>query len=557
MLIAGLTAVISIITYIHFNSAQNTELSELNVVETKKDAKLADNLFREAEYIASNLIVDEWVGIYISDTTEKETLSDLSYKVQNKLSAYLQINKYIDSIYVYSSAHKKICTATTELAPEDFSDNKFLDVFNNQTEEFAAWTRLKENKYPYLISFGKKKSRAKNSGGVIVNINIEELTDVLGNTDNNDRCMYIVGNDGTILYSKNRDEYKKPYSVNTQLKAMFDSSVSGSESCMIDKHIVSLSDSEYYNWKYAVVSSVESGKSRLNDFYYTLWIIIGVMLLLGTVLALFMGSATVSPVMDIAELLENPKKYANSKSTRDNEMKHIEDKIMFFIYSNENLKKELESRNAMLTEIQLYALQQQINPHFINNTINIINLMLVSEFGKTHKSTRMLRLLSKQLNNCLKLDNILITLDEEIENTKVYTELLKYRNSNFEVVFDIDESLKGEKILKMILQPLVENAMFHGCRSRSSNDVPGQVLITSRRYDSKYVISVADNGVGIDSEELEKLKERLRDSSMNRKGSIGLTNVNQRLKIMFGDEYGLEIESELGKGTRVNLVLPL
>lgn len=306
-----------------------------------------------------------------------------------------------------------------------------------------------------------------------------------------------------------------------------------------------------------MVSSVEAGKARLNGFYYTLWIIIGIMLALGLVLAAFMGSATLSPVMDIAELLENPEKYDESKTVRDNEMKHIEDKIMFFIYSNENLKKEIESRNAILDEIQLYALQQQINPHFINNTINIINLTIVSEFGKNHKSAGMLRLLSKQLNNCLRLDNILVTLEEEIENTKVYVELLKYRSNKFDVVYDIDDGLKKEKTLKMILQPLVENAMFHGFCNLSGGDGRGKITISADRYDEYYRIRVADNGVGMSREALEELREKLRTTEIHKTGSIGIVNVNQRLKIMFGEKYGLTIESEEERGTVVNITLPL
>lgn len=555
MLIAVLTVIISIITYVHFNQTQNTELSELNTVETKKDAKLADNLFREAEYIASNLIVDEWIGIYISDAVTEESIGTLSGKVQDKLSAYLQINEYIDSIYVYSAAHNKICTATAEADTTEFPDSGFLEGFDGQTENFAAWTRLKQGKYPYLITFGKKRNTGENSGGVIVNINVEELTDVLGNTDNNDRRMYIIADDGKILYSKNRSEYMLPYSANAQLKTLYDNF--RGESGVIDKHIASVAKSEYYGWSYAVVSSVEAGKARLNGFYYTLWIIIGIMLALGLVLAAFMGSATLSPVMDIAELLENPEKYDGSKTVRDNEMKHIEDKIMFFIYSNENLKKEIESRNAILDEIQLYALQQQINPHFINNTINIINLTIVSEFGKNHKSAGMLRLLSKQLNNCLRLDNILVTLEEEIENTRVYVELLKYRSNKFDVVYDIDDGLKKEKTLKMILQPLVENAMFHGFGNLSGADGRGKITIGADRYDEYYRIRVEDNGAGMSREALEELREKLRTTEIHKTGSIGIVNVNQRLKIMFGEKYGLTIESEQGKGTVINITLPL
>jgi two-component system sensor histidine kinase YesM len=201
-------------------------------------------------------------------------------------------------------------------------------------------------------------------------------------------------------------------------------------------------------------------------------------------------------------------------------------------------------------ELELDALQAQIKPHFLFNTLNSIRWMAV--INQADGVADMIGSLSNLLQ--LSIDpSKFISFEAELESLKSYIHIQQVRyNSRLETIFDIDPAVLRLRTIKLILQPVVENAIIHGLAK--SND--GRISVSARRDEHSVIVIIADNGKGISAEKLIQLLRELKESVDQRRSGIGLNNVYQRLRLNFGDRADLSISSEPGVGTTVMLRLP-
>lgn len=202
-------------------------------------------------------------------------------------------------------------------------------------------------------------------------------------------------------------------------------------------------------------------------------------------------------------------------------------------------------------EVELEALHAQINPHFLYNTLNTIKWMAKIQGNKRISSaiTALIKLLRISIN----LGREMISLEEEIEHVKNYVVIQKLRfNESITVEFDIEKGCMYFNVPKLILQPIVENSIIHGMEGEDG-DI--NIHIKAFRQNGKLIIEIIDDGPGIERDILDNIfKRRSAKSSFS---AVGLNNVNQRIKLYCGDEYGLNIESEKGKGTKVSALISL
>jgi len=214
------------------------------------------------------------------------------------------------------------------------------------------------------------------------------------------------------------------------------------------------------------------------------------------------------------------------------------------IKEQENLKKA-----------ELRALQAQINPHFLYNTLDTIIWM--AESKKTDQVIEIVTALSSFFRISLSKGKDWITIGEEIERTRSYLTIqkMRYRDiMDYEV--KVDEAVLDNTILKLILQPLVENALYHGIKNKRSG---GTITLRAKqKSESEILLEVEDNGIGFTPETLAQVRAELHDDSgeIRLESGFGIGNVNKRIKLYYGKQYGLSIDSEYCAGTRVALVIP-
>ena len=241
----------------------------------------------------------------------------------------------------------------------------------------------------------------------------------------------------------------------------------------------------------------------------------------------------------------------NEKDEKVSEIKILSDSFGHMSVRIKELMEKVRREETELRKTELKALQAQINPHFLYNTLDSIQWMC--ERGETDNASKMVGALAKLFRISISRGHELITIKDEINHVKNYLVIQSFRyREQFSYSFEVDEKLETFLCNKITLQPLVENAIYHGI-DRLVDE--GEIKITVKEAEddqNDILMIVEDNGVGMSEEQCRKIlcKERS-DSS-----GIGVKNVNDRLKIYFGEKYGLTVKSELDVGTVMTARIP-
>lgn len=203
--------------------------------------------------------------------------------------------------------------------------------------------------------------------------------------------------------------------------------------------------------------------------------------------------------------------------------------------------QQVYQNKLQINEYRLKALYAQINPHFLYNTLGLINNKAI--IAEQEEISHMTLLLSQFYRTCLNHGKDITTIEKELENIRLYLEIqqIMYRH-NFQVLWKIDSSLLAIEMPNFILQPIIENAIEHGLRNDRKKEK--KISITLDHYDDDILFSISDNGLGMEAEECERVL------SLDNDG-IGLKNIHERLQLCYGPNYGLTISSEKESGTTV------
>lgn len=217
-------------------------------------------------------------------------------------------------------------------------------------------------------------------------------------------------------------------------------------------------------------------------------------------------------------------------------------------YINKVYVAEIKQKNA-----EVVALQSQINPHFLYNTLESIRMKAISNGDK--EVGKMLYNIATLFRNIIK-GKSLITIGQELEHCRLYLDLFKFRyEGKFEYCIDIEPDLITKEIIKFTLQPIIENYIVHGVRLESNDNF---LLITVEKEEEHIIISLEDNGKGIEEEKLKEIEENLKNYDVTKENdkSIGILNVHERLVLTYGKDCGLTIKSKGSKGTTVIIKIP-
>lgn len=214
----------------------------------------------------------------------------------------------------------------------------------------------------------------------------------------------------------------------------------------------------------------------------------------------------------------------------------------------QELMEQVRREEVTLRKTELRALQAQINPHFLYNTLDSIGWMC--EEGRNQDAVEMVNALARLFRISISKGHELIPIEKEVEHAKSYLQIQKFRyKDQFTYDFQVDEECLKYYCNKITIQPFIENAIYHGL-DRMVDE--GHIQICIRQENDRIAFTVEDNGVGMTEEEQKGLLKR----ESGDKTGIGIKNVNDRIKIYFGEEYGVKIESELDEGTKITITMP-
>lgn len=310
-----------------------------------------------------------------------------------------------------------------------------------------------------------------------------------------------------------------------------------------------------YSYNYLSQANLNSYRNVTGIILLIIGLIL-LVLIISIVLSFYLSLQFYQSIIQITAALRNDEENGEKEISEDkyNELYYINSHIVSRLNKKSGIEKRLTDQVIALKKAQFIALQTQLNPHFIYNTLNLINVMVLNLAKRDCDASRAIVILSQLLREALDTKKYLVSLNDELEYVKKYITLqqLKY-NYDINIAWDIDESLLPHKVIKFMLQPIIENAFEHGFSHAKADEY--RMIISATKENDDIAISVTNNGKRIEPEELKILQNNLNSDMIFEQKGIGLMNVNHRIRLIYGDNYGCSIESD-DSATTITILLP-
>ena len=409
----------------------------------------------------------------------------------------------------------------------------------------------------YMDVSSVRKIRTDILGTFYIDINENAIDEIVSLTEDTDTMTYVVDVENkTLIYSSDENDYSKD-----TLPMYGISSITGESGMYLSgqKRVCyeQIDDSDCY------VCSVIN-ESLVTDKVFRNNINIFVVLIVSTVLV-FSLYITISRrmILPITEVVQGMRRVqagdldVSVEVYTGDEMEYLAEGFNSMVESLSHYIDQMYMAQIRQREAELDALKMQIQPHYLYNTLDVIRMTAVE--NNDTKTAGLLLSLSRQLRYLLANQGDIVCLKDELSNIQNYFVITRVRYSNlYSLTIQVPDNLMNLKVPKLILQPIVENAIKHGLRSREGR---GSVEISASIIEGNLQIIVMDDGVGIDKDIVAKMNEELSDMSYkfdeNSPFGVGMKNVYDRIKYYCGDNYGYEISSYLGMGTIVKFTLPI
>jgi two-component system, sensor histidine kinase YesM len=410
----------------------------------------------------------------------------------------------------------------------------------------------------------------KKLGECIVLCPKKYLQNIVENTSITPNSLFLLMDGNHQVVVANRSGFSKDAAPFLEKEFFISNSIDKQERISYNGNLsmIKVKSNEDMGWKTISITPVNELTSDLQPIKL-LGIVIGVVTVALLLLAGFIVSRSITrPVAHIVKKMgeigeKNLKQRIKLKETNEigiiaKDINQMLDKIENITESVFRMQTKLYETELSKKEAEFSALQSQINPHFLYNTLECIR-----SIGLVHKVMEIVSISTAMANifrYSIKGDSF-STISEELEAIRDYVGIIAIRyEGKFSTIIDVEQSLLERKMIKMILQPIVENAVYHGLEPK---DDTGTLYLKGSISDDKMVFEISDDGIGMNEAEVDRInssfimKEELKGMVITNKRSIGLTNINNRIKLYYGDDYGIHLYSREEEGTRVVVELPL
>lgn len=269
----------------------------------------------------------------------------------------------------------------------------------------------------------------------------------------------------------------------------------------------------------------------------------------------FISSGLTRPLellMNTIQKIGNGNVQLRAKIVKEDEIGELAQQFNEMLDQMEELKQKEYQTKQLLNRAEYKALQAQVNPHFLYNTLD--TMASIAEIRNCPEVSHMSQSLAPIFRYSLNMKDPFSTVENEIVHLKNYIYVMDMRmHDNIQYTFDVDEMTLKSKLPRLSLQPIVENAINHGLRNKRGKKKIG---IQIKREQMDLVICIEDNGIGLDTSAINESLRKNELDFVEKGNSIGLHNINARLKMLYGNQYGMHLESMLGEGTKVFMILP-
>ncbi|MDF2513831.1 MAG: sensor histidine kinase [Herbinix sp.] len=567
IVIASIILILGIVVYQYFSKILLDSAIQDNEERLNEISDQLDSIEYQMSYIADYIITDRAVAEY-TYVDHQDSLAEINedvYNMKEVLTRFVVINEYLTGISMLRDDGVAF-TNSANLDRKYVSD--YIQAMLNQRElekkENRRFTNVHEvyanniNKKMNVITYIARYKNIKNSGQInylFLDVSYDSIVDIMKQGESEF--------DSVILLNKENDVYYGDVTLDNEVYRQL---IESDTSKMIkeDKYIYILNINKNSNWK----TIVSISKSKLFQTITPIMIafvgalVLGFMIIVMILIPILSG--IINPMKQLTEGMKLVSKgnYKIKVNVHSND--EIEELAAGFNHMTTKIEKSIEETiqyEKTKKNLQLELLMNQINPHFIYNTLNTVIYMAHAD--KTEAVEDVTYSLIKVLQDSVKIgkDSICDYTSVEIEIVKNYMRIQKYRYPDmFEFIVMCDDSLLEKFIPKMLIQPLVENALFHGvCLSEHFCQITVSIKrMTDQEEKDRIELCIQDNGIGMDEETLNRsfLKKQKAKGSNQTRG-IGLSNIKERLEFIYGNNYTIEITSEQKVGTKVFISIPV
>lgn len=524
----------------------------------------SQKILGDADKITKVLLTDDVIqNWFLMDSEDSAKLLKLKLQVEKKLD-YLDAlypDKQYSSISVFNSRGDMVNSnrirSVSSIYKNFFKVIKDYDDYENG----QGWLDLYQLKIPEYDQKGiscLRYYRDYTSGKIKGYIMIEYRSPLLLSNFNHMKYgktgSYLISDRNgnmKIKNDENRKEYigKEPFfkwAVKEQENGkVFE--ING-ERCLVTADVIPRLD-----WIMMGITPVQELTLQGEKLIKILYLVGLLAVLLCTWISYRLAHSVTRPLTKLAETMERfgkgdlsvsvPVTYQDEIGMLSEEFNKMAGKIQLLV--DQVYREQKEKRKS-----ELAALQAQINPHFLYNTLNSVSSLI--KMDCPDEAFIMIHAIGMFYRTSLSDGKTLIPIEQEIINIENYIQIQKFRyGSKIEYEIEMDTQIKKEWIVKLTLQPLVENSIYHGVKEMREK---GRIEIKGWKEENLIYIEVSDNGVGIPTERMAHILE---GSNNGKRYSYGLYNINQRLQLHFGKEYGLKIQSQEGKGTKITVKIPV
>ncbi len=565
---------LGILGIISYNSYSST----IQETESRYTSEIANQLNRNLELLFSNIntILDAGEESLVFNYLD-ETDPDLKYEYAKELGTFFNLyrNIYnenavldINIIGINGrgiSSRKGVYDYTYDLRENRLFQTALSNPLKPHifVEDTVHSRRLRRIDSRGMISVAKvirREVTREVKGLILVDMERKVIENICSNIKIGDTGKFIVADqDGNFVYYP-RFQLKE-HVVKTQVVSETDKSNEGYFTKRIDKekYFIVYNKLDLSDWKIiGIVKFNEIMDTALDIRKWT--IILEVFLVAGVILLYMLITRTITdPILDLRgkmEMAEAGDFNVKAAYKYNDEFSSLSKGFNRMIINISELMNKNAMQQENLKKLEFKALQAQINPHFLYNTLDAI--VWTAEADKKEEVVNIAQNLSNFFRAVLSKGKEWILVHEEILHVESYLSIQKVRYRDIlEYEIDIDPEIMNYSILKLVIQPLVENALYHGLKNKRGG---GKIKVAGRKYeDNKIQLEVTDNGIGMTKEKLSQLEKEIsqEEKTFNMNSGFGLLNVNQRIKLYYGSKYGLSIVSEYDKGTTVTVILPI
>lgn len=392
-------------------------------------------------------------------------------------------------------------------------------------------------------------------GIVLIDMSYKNLTDMCNDIQLGEKgYVYIVGQGQEMIYHPKQQLIYSGILQEDLARVMQQEEGSFTE-VLEDKRLVTVHSLEQVGWRVVGVSYIGELLVSKQEIIIPLIILTLLALVVAFLISKRIASQTAKPIRELTEHMQEIElgKLGVEIDTQSDteEIQCLTASFKEMVYKIEGLIEQVEDNQKKLRKSELKVLQSQINPHFLYNSLDTI--IWLGEREECEKVIQMTAALARYFRLSLSKGKEVITIYEEVEHVKHYLQIQKIRYaSKLTYTIQVSPDIFDEMIVKIVLQPLVENALYHGIKDLEEG---GYIRVLGFREGNNLILEVYDNGKGMSHEQIKNILKAPSSTSIT-KGGVAIKNVHERIQVYFGQDYGLSYESEYGKWTKVRITIP-